>query len=84
MTAVNFCYWLQGFFEIREAAGDPSGVVNSKQVEIIKRHLSLVFVHDIDPKAGPPEHQKKLNDIHSPLTVTSGGVTVGKDVVVRC
>jgi hypothetical protein len=71
MTARDFCYWLQGFFEV--TGGNPK--LTSEQAETIQRHLSLVFAHDIDPKAGGPAVQKKLNDLHG------GG---DKDVVYRC
>jgi hypothetical protein len=70
MEAVQFCYWLQGYFEIH---GRNDGLT-TEQLDCIRRHLALVFVHDIDPKAGPPEHQQKLNEIHSP----------DKKVVARC
>ena len=62
MTAQNFVYWLQGFFELSSQRSCP---MTEQQVDTIKAHLNLVFAHDIDPKAGPPEVQKKLNDIHS-------------------
>lgn len=61
MTAENFCYWLQGKLEID---GGPLPLT-AAQVDVIQKHLSLVFVHDIDPKAGGPEVQAKLNAIHS-------------------
>lgn len=38
MKPENFCYWLQGFFEISEG-----NQLTEKQTEIIKRHLELVF-----------------------------------------
>lgn len=63
MTAVSFVYWLQGFFELSEAEE-----LTAKQVEIIKRHLHMVFVHDIDPKLGDQEHQDELNAIHNPTS----------------
>ena len=62
MTARDFCYWLQGFIEI---TGDPPPLT-AAQVDVIRRHLSLVFVHDIDPKAGGPDVQDALNKIHRP------------------
>jgi hypothetical protein len=70
MTARDFCYWLQGHLEIDMADDEITGVSGStvlseKQVECIRKHLALVFVHDIDPKAGGPEKQAQLNDIHS-------------------
>jgi hypothetical protein len=68
MSAVEFCYWLQGKLEIDAAkhgdAGEYTEGLSASQVEVIKKHLALVFVHDIDPKAGGPEVQSKLNKIH--------------------
>jgi hypothetical protein len=65
MTAVNFCYWLQGLFELTPAADSPPAVgISPQQAEVIRRHLNTVFAHDIDPKAGGPDVQSKLNAIH--------------------
>lgn len=67
MTAQEFAYWLQGFFEL-SAAGNtaPSGPMplTAAQVDIIQRRLALVFVHDIDPKAGGAAVQAALGAIH--------------------
>ena len=38
MNAQDFCYWLQGYFEI---AGNNS--MTDEQVAVIKEHLQLVF-----------------------------------------
>ena len=38
MTERDFCYWLQGFFEVTG-----SNELTEKQVQIIKDHLQLVF-----------------------------------------
>lgn len=38
MSELEFCYWLQGFFEV----GNPKQL-SPKQVQIIKDHLALVF-----------------------------------------
>jgi hypothetical protein len=62
MQSRDFCYWLQGYFEINGANAD---TLTSAQLETIKKHLSLVFVHEIDPSMGPKEHQDKLNNIHT-------------------
>lgn len=64
MNAREFCYWLQGFLELAEAKAGGVDEMNHAQVVAIKRHLSMVFAHDIDPKAGNESVQKKLNDIH--------------------
>ena len=60
MTSRDFAYWLQGYFEIH--GGDES--LTKEQAECIKKHLALVFVHEIDPSAGPPAYQAKLDAIH--------------------
>lgn len=64
MTSRDFCYWLQGFFEITKA-NRPLIELTSDQVAMIEKHLSLVFAHEIDPSMGTPEHQSQLNLIHS-------------------
>ena len=38
MTTDNFCYWLQGFFEMTD-----TDKLTKKQIGIIKDHLKLVF-----------------------------------------
>jgi hypothetical protein len=65
MKANDFCYWLQGFFEIYNASAEPTRSLSPQQVEVIQRHLHLVFKHDIDPQAGPPAYQNALNQIHN-------------------
>lgn len=57
MTSRDFCYWLQGYFEL----GDFE-VLSSRQIELIKRHLALVFKHEIDPSIGG--NQAELQAIH--------------------
>jgi hypothetical protein len=78
MTAVQFCYWLQGYFEIVAANPGPrvmNGLTPS-QTEAVKRHLAMVFAHDLDPKAGGAEVQEKLNHLHDNRPTG--------DVVERC
>lgn len=45
MDALNFCYWLQGYFEIQNASEkDNSNIsLDSTQITEIKNHLSLVL-----------------------------------------
>jgi hypothetical protein len=59
MTSRDFAYWLQGFFEI----SNPQ-TIGAAETEMIKKHLNLVFKHEIDPSMGGPEHQAELNKIH--------------------
>lgn len=44
MTPTDFCYWLQGYFELSRAESMTDG-----QLKIVKEHLALVFEHTIDP-----------------------------------
>lgn len=62
MTSRDFAYWLQGYFEI--ACPTTAG---ENELSMIKKHLEMVFVHEIDPSHGDPEEQAKLNAIHSPV-----------------
>lgn len=39
MTPNEFCYWLQGHFELSEAGDRPT----ERQWEVIRQHLQLVF-----------------------------------------
>lgn len=59
MTSRDFCYWLQGVFEV----ADPT-TLNERATAQIKAHLAMVFVHEIDPSMGDDEHQKLLNEVH--------------------
>lgn len=69
MKAENFAYWLMGYIEL----ADPELGLTPQQLDTVERHLRLVFIHDIDPKAGPKEVQDKLNDVHSPIDVEHPG-----------
>jgi hypothetical protein len=75
MKARDFCYWLQGFIELSETTDHREGF-SKETIECIKRHLAMVFRHDIDPSFGPVEVQEALNDLHSPIK--------SDDVIMRC
>ena len=60
MRSRDFAFWLQGFFEVANPIS-----IGSKETEMIKRHLNLVFKHEIDPSMGDEKHQQVLNEIHS-------------------
>jgi hypothetical protein len=59
MTSRDFCYWLQGFFEVSGAKE-----ISPTQTQIIRNHLNMVFVHEIDPSHGTKAHQDKLGKVH--------------------
>ncbi len=52
---------MQGLFEL----GKPE-VLNAEQVDLVKRHLAMVFIHEIDPAMGGPKQQVKLDEAHFP------------------
>lgn len=74
MKSVEFCYWLQGLFEL----GKPAALTE-EQTALVKQHLDMVFIHEIDPSY--PETQKgALDKAHaSPFPATRPG-----DVLMRC
>ena len=82
MKAQEFCYWLQGYFEINENVHDGGRVkpLSEKQVSCIQNHLKLVFKHDIDPQAGDDSVQEELNAIHTP----GGQLGGGGSGLIRC
>lgn len=61
MKSRDFCYWLQGFFEVSGSVH-----IDEKQTQQIKNHLNLVFKHEIDPSIdhGNTEIQDELQNIH--------------------
>jgi len=72
MNSIDFCYWLQGYFEISDAKS-----LNERQTEVLKNHLHLVFKHEIDPlrEDQTPTPTSVLNTAHTGLD---------NDTLVRC
>lgn len=66
MKTRDFCYWLQGVLEVGKLE-----TLDKEQVTIIKNHLNMVFIHDIDPSF-PESQQLHLTTAHN------------KDINVRC
>lgn len=60
MTSRDFAYWLQGLFELSDVKS-----LDEKQTDLIRRHLSMVFIHEIDPSF-PAEQQEALDAAHRP------------------
>lgn len=61
MTSRDFCYWLQGYFEVSRAQ-----TMAAPETEMVKRHLAMVFKHEIDPSI--PDPTGELQQIHSGAT----------------
>lgn len=69
MTSRDFCFWLQGFLELEgvgESAPGKSFGLTTAQTECVRKHLALVFKHEIDPSMGGPKLQAALDAIHNP------------------
>lgn len=68
MTSRDFCYWLQGYFEILNSTSERDAMegntLSTWQVECIRAHLNMVFYHEIDPGMGSKYHQEELTKIH--------------------
>lgn len=83
MTSRDFCFWLQGYFEIQgnRPTQEPESLygLNESQIEMIRRHLSMVFKHEIDPSMGPPSHQDALNHAHQKPTAA-----LPDNALIRC
>lgn len=73
MKAEQFCYWLQGHFELSKEKE-----LNEEQVAEIKKHLSMVFYYDLD-KQPTKEEQFVLNQMHDHKNNIDK-----KDVLYRC
>ncbi len=65
MTSRDFAYWLMGFYEITNPKN-----ITEEQTAMIKKHLDLVFYHEIDPSyTNDKKKQEEMNKIH----FTGGG-----------
>ncbi len=55
MKSRDFCYWLQGLLELQNPKA-----LDEKQTDLIRAHLHMVFIHEIDPSF-PQNQQGQLN-----------------------
>lgn len=67
MKSVEFAYWLQGFLELTNPK-----TISEEQTEMIKKHLALVFKHEIDPSYPDKE---ELDKIHNPAKPPKVGIS---------
>lgn len=79
MKARDFAFWLQGYFEVSQPKE-----IGANETEMIKKHLALVFKHEIDPEMGDEQHQAELNAIHTPNSLESYLRPPHEDGVMRC
>lgn len=75
MNSRDFCFWLQGFFELSRVGDDSA--INYAQKELIERHLSLVFKHEIDPSidGGNQDRKDELDGAHAGDPPYTGAIT---------
>lgn len=60
MKSTEFAFWLQGLFELTDTK-----TLDEKQVTMIKNHLKLVFLYEIDPSySEDPTVQHIFQNIH--------------------
>ena len=61
MNSIDFCYWLQGYFEISGTTE-----LTKEQSAIVQNHLNLVFVHEIDNlyDNGDKDTKQNYHNIH--------------------
>ncbi len=78
MTSRDFAYWLQGYFEIANEK-----TIGEVETHLIRKHLNLVFKHEIDPSMGDSKHQEELNLIHNDNQST-GGKPSNNATIFRC
>lgn len=79
MTSRDFCYWLQGFMELRASTPTLEMGLDGNQTHLIRRHLSLVFAHEIDPSMGAADMQAKLDALHQGKHAQGSGGFSGQD-----
>jgi len=87
MNSIDFCFWLQGFFEI-----SGSEEMTDEQVKIVKKHLNLTFVHEIDPlrEKQTTATLEELNEAHTgkpelpKFNKTNKIPPSGNDTLYRC
>jgi hypothetical protein len=82
VTSRDFCFWLQGFFELNAKPGEMARGLTDDQAEMVRRHLALVFKHEIDPSMGPKDVQEALNKLHENPGFHNSGV--GGGPILRC
>lgn len=75
MKSVEFCYWLQGFFELSGGVKP----LTEEQTKCIQAHLALVFKHEIDPSY---PNNAALSAIHS--AIDQPGHHSLHDELIRC
>lgn len=89
MTSRDFCYWLQGFFELHGAGpkrGEPHDdkALNGYQVEMIEKHLAMVFKHEtLNPEDKNMSNLIKMNQIIQLIRDYNSDTSVSPETIPR-
>jgi hypothetical protein len=66
MTSEQFCYWLQGYFELKQTIDHRDGAT-PETMKVIEEHLQTVF-----EKVTPPTVQRWRRPVDSDLDAGAG------------
>ena len=83
MTSRDFCMRLRGWLEIADDGINKPQAVEKKQLDCIRKHLDLVFAHEIDPSF-PEDQQDLLNSIHEGSGGPNQPPKPPEEPVLRC
>ena len=78
MTSRDFCFWLQGFAEIN------GEVPSAQQWLTIKKHLNMVFIHEIDPTLPDPDGKLTAEHEASKPKPPKPEIHFHKEPLARC
>lgn len=63
MTSQNFCYWLQGYFELSS-----NRLFDEAQIKVMRQHCDLAIAYDeMQPHPDPTEAMKFIRELHKAL-----------------
>jgi len=82
MSSRDFCYWLQGWFELNATIDHRAGA-SAETLDVIRNHLSLVFIHEIDPQHAQTVPANIAQPIHDHGKPQIGGADAHGNVY-RC
>lgn len=88
MTPQEFCYWLQGFFEVSDVSDIEFKSLNALQIQVIRSHLALVFKKET-PVVVPPKSTRLRDEGWATIPFCStrpldNGATANPNVTSLC
>ena len=84
MTSRDFCYWLQGWFELNKTIDHREGATK-ETLYMIQNHLALVFKYEIDPSIPDPTGELQVIHDGPPKPVLAPNTIEGpQGILYRC